>query len=68
MSEKNNTNDMTIEQKIEQLEKLVAWFSGDEFQLAEATARYDEAEKLAGDIQRSLAAMKLDIERIDTEK
>ncbi len=60
------TDSMTIEDKITQLETLVAWFDSDEFVLEQAMSRYDEAQKLAAEIQAELAKLKHTIERVDT--
>lgn len=57
-------NDTTIEQKIEQLEQAVAWFDSDEFVLEQATSRYEQAQKLADEIQRDIAGLKNTIEQV----
>lgn len=55
MTQKNNP---TIEQDITQLEKMVAWFEGDDFVLEEALTQYKKAETLAQDISRRLEEVK----------
>ncbi|QHN42559.1 hypothetical protein GII36_01685 [Candidatus Mycosynbacter amalyticus] len=57
-------NDTTIEQKIEQLEQAVAWFDSDEFVLEQATSCYEQAQKLADEIQRDIAGLKNTIEQV----
>jgi len=62
MTKKDNP---TIEEKIAMLEQKVAWFDGDEFALEQAMDRYDEAQKLADEIQVELADLKNTIERVN---
>lgn len=55
---------VTIQEKIDQLDQIVAWFDGDEFQLEQATARLKEAAKLAKDIEKDLSAVENDIKEV----
>lgn len=57
-------NDATIDQKIAQLEQAVAWFDSDEFELEQATAHYERAQKLADEIQSDIVALKHTIEQV----
>lgn len=54
----------TIEQKISELEKLVAWFDGDEFELEKAMGQYEKAQALAEEIERDVASLKNTIEQV----
>lgn len=54
MSKQNSEKQVTIEQKMEQLRQLAAWFEGDEFALQAAGDKFEEARKLADDIIKSL--------------
>jgi exodeoxyribonuclease VII small subunit len=47
----------TIEDKMNELRALAAWFESDEFSLSEAAERFDTAAKLAREIERSLSEM-----------
>ena len=58
MSDKSNKS---ISNKLEELDELVSWFEGDEFALEEAVERFKEAQKLAEDIEHSLAELKNEI-------
>jgi exonuclease VII small subunit len=58
MSDKNKTS---IAEKTIQLNELVAWFDGDEFELEQAIDKFAEAEKLASEIETDLVAMKNNI-------
>lgn len=58
MSEKSNAS---IAEKTIQLNELVAWFDGDEFELEQAIDKFAEAEKLAAEIEADLLAMKNNI-------
>ncbi len=49
---KNNTP--TIQVKLRQLDDVVAWFQGDEFELELAAGKLQEARKLAADIEHDL--------------
>ncbi|MGB4762712.1 MAG: exodeoxyribonuclease VII small subunit [Candidatus Saccharimonas sp.] len=53
--------DKTVSQKMSDLGELVAWFESDEFELEQAIAKYKEAEKVAGEIERDLAELKNEI-------
>lgn len=64
MSKNNSPN---IEQKIATLEKTVAWFDGEEFELEAALAQYESAQKLAEEIQRDLETLKNSVVRVDTD-
>jgi len=61
------TNDKkTIQDKIDNLDKLVSWFQGDDFQLEEAAATLKEAAKLATDIEKDLKTIGNEI--VDVKK
>jgi exodeoxyribonuclease VII small subunit len=47
----------TIEEKMNELRALAAWFESDEFTLGEAAERFETAAKLAREIERSLSEM-----------
>ncbi len=51
----------TIQQKIAELDELVAWFDSDEFSLELALDKFKDAEKLAEEIERDLTALKNEI-------
>lgn len=57
MSEKNKT----VQQKLQELAELVAWFQGSTFSLEEALVTFEAAEKLAEDIEADLTKLKNDI-------
>ena len=61
MSEKN------LNQKIKELDKEVAWFSSDEFELEKAVEKYKEALKLSQEIEEDLKNMKNEIEVLDKD-
>lgn len=58
MSEKK----LSLNQKIEELDREVDWFYSDEFKLEEATDKYKEAVKLAKEIEKDLNELKNEIE------
>ena len=53
---------VSLNQKIEKLDKQVEWFNSDEFKLEEATTKYKEALELAREIETDLEQLKNEIE------
>lgn len=51
----------SIAEKTAQLDELVAWFDGDDFELEKAVDKFKEAELLAADIEKDLLAMKNEV-------
>lgn len=49
---KNDT--VSIQNKLTQLDQLVAWFESDDFELEKAVDKLQEAQKLATDIEHDL--------------
>ena len=56
------TEKMSLNQKIESLDKKAEWFYSDEFNLEEAVSNYKEAIKLAKEIEKDLDGLKNEIE------
>ena len=54
-------NDKTIQEKMNQLSELVAWFESDEFELEAAIEKYKTAEVLADEIGEDLSELKNEI-------
>lgn len=54
-------NEPTIQQKIAELDELLAWFNGDEFVLEQAGEKLNEAKKLAEAIETGLNSLENDI-------
>ena len=54
----------TIQDKIAQLDKLVAWFQGEDFELEQASAKLKEAAKLASEIENDLETVANDIQLV----
>ena len=59
---KNDTT--TVQEKIDQLDQLVSWFDGDDFQVEQASAKLKEAAKLTADIEKDLSAVSNDIREL----
>ncbi|OYX53775.1 hypothetical protein B7Y92_01650 [Candidatus Saccharibacteria bacterium 32-50-13] len=55
-------NNATIQEKIAQLDELVAWFDGDEFSLEAATEVFKKAEALAREIEADLTELKNEVQ------
>lgn len=55
-------NEPTINELLEQLDKEMAWFHSDEFQLEEARERFLAVKKLAGQAEEQLLNIKNEIE------
>lgn len=49
------SNQPTIKQNITKLETLMQWFDGEEFEIEEAIAKFEEAKKLADTIKHQLS-------------
>ena len=62
---KSKTKDLTINQKLEQLDQQIEWFYGDNFSLEEATQRQQEAATSAKEIEAELNEIKNQIEIIN---
>ena len=52
----------SLNQKIEELDGKVEWFYSDEFKLEEAVDKYNDAAKLAREIEKDLDGLKNEIE------
>ena len=67
MSEKSKT----VQQKLAELNESVAWFQGEDFTLEAAVDKFEQAEKLAAEIEQDLVKLKNDIsvvkQRFDRE-
>ncbi|MCA9334799.1 exodeoxyribonuclease VII small subunit [Candidatus Saccharibacteria bacterium] len=57
-------NNETIQQKITRLDKVVAWFESDDFELEQASQKLKEAAKLANEIEADLASIANDIQQV----
>lgn len=55
-------NEPTINELLEQLDKEMAWFHGDEFRLEEARERFLAVKKLAEQAEEQLLNIKNEIE------
>jgi exonuclease VII small subunit len=51
----------SIAEKTVQLDELVAWFDGDEFELEQALDKFKAAEKLAAEIEHDLMELKNEV-------
>ncbi len=52
---------VTIEERLQQLDEKVRWFEGDDFELERAVERFKEAEELAAVIEKDLTSLKNEI-------
>ena len=55
-------NNATVQEKIAQLDELVAWFDSDEFSLEAATEVFKKAEALAREIEADLTELKNEVQ------
>lgn len=59
------TNDkQSIQDKMSELDTLVGWFQGDEFQLEDAKAKLEKAASLAEEIEKDLTSLTNDINEL----
>lgn len=54
-------NNATIQDKMETLRKLVAWFDSEDFSLEASVEKFKEAQALANQIEEELTDLKNDI-------
>ena len=52
------SNENNINQKMQALRELVAWFESDDFSLEEASEKFEAASKLASEIESELTGVK----------
>ena len=57
----------SISEKIKELEQATDWFYSDEFELDQATKKYEQATALAKEIEKDLVELKNKIEVIDKD-
>lgn len=53
---------LSLNQKIEELDKKVEWFYSDDFRLEQATDKYQDAAKLAKEVEKDLSELRNEIE------
>ena len=53
---------LSLNQKIGELDKKVEWFYSDDFRLEQATDKYQDAVKLAKEVEKDLSELKNEIE------
>ena len=58
---------LTLNQKIKDLDKKVEWFNSDKFELDKSMEKYKEALKLAEEIEKDLKNLKNEIEVLDVD-
>lgn len=51
----------SIQAKLQQLDEVVAWFQGDDFELEQATDKLQQARALATDIERDLDSVENEV-------
>lgn len=64
---KESPKNKTISMKLEEFEKLVAWFDTDDFSLEQALEKFKQAETLAAEIEGELGAIKNSVEVLKTK-
>ncbi len=64
MSKNAPQSKTSIETKIKELDESVEWFYSDDFSLDEALRKYQDAQKLAKNIEKDLAELKNQVEVI----
>jgi len=57
----SKNDDPTIQKKVAQLDELLAWFNGDNFALEQATAKLQDAKKLATEIENDLTTLENEV-------
>lgn len=62
---KDETKQHSITDKINQLDREIEWFYGEDFQLDEALERYQTASRLASEIDQDLAELRNQVELVE---
>ncbi len=62
VEKKDATEQKNLNAKINELDEKVEWFYSEDFNLGEAVSRYEEATKLAKEINANLKELKNEIE------
>lgn len=57
----SKSTEKTIQAKLSELDELIAWFHGDEFELERASEKLKQAKELAGGIEHDLNAVENEI-------
>lgn len=57
-SQQSNADNPSLREQMEQLEEILAWFDSDEFELEAAVERYQQAARVAEQIDRRLTEIK----------
>ena len=64
---KTKAKDLTINQKLIQLDQQIEWFYGEDFSLEQAAEKYQAAATAAKEIESDLSEIKNQIEIIDRD-
>lgn len=64
-SPKNSPKQPSLTERIEQLDQAVEWFYGDDFDLDQSLTKYQDASKLAAEINRDLTELKNQVEVVE---
>ena len=56
--QQSNADDRSLREQMEQLEEILAWFDSDEFELEAAVERYQQAARVAEQIDQRLTEIK----------
>lgn len=51
------SNDKTVQQQIDELNELMEWFEQDDMDVEEALKKFEEADKLAAEIEKRLSSL-----------
>lgn len=63
----NNSQPLTLSQKINQLDRSIEWFYSEDFTLEQATEKYKNATKQAKSVISDLENLKNEIEILSTD-
>lgn len=62
-----STNKPTIEERIQELEQLLAWFESDEVTVTESLKKYERAQQLASELEVALSEAKNKVTEIEVQ-
>lgn len=59
-----STKNKTIKEQVADLEKILAWFEGEDFELDQALEKYQDAKKVVQEIEERLTKIKNQLEEL----
>lgn len=62
-----STNNLSIEERIQELEQLLAWFESDDVTVSDSLQKYERAQQLAHELEMALSKAKNKVTEIEVQ-